>query len=516
MRSTFYGLEIAKTGLFTSQNQLDLTGHNISNVNTIGYTRQRIATAALPPLAENTYINVDRRAVAGRGVETICIDQIRNPFLDYQYRKESSTYTNWSTREQYFGYTEALFNDELEKIDSNSGLTSIFKNFYNSLHALTESPQDKSIRENVRQAGLSLTDSMNYYYDQLVKQQDTLNESVKVGVDEINEIARQIAELNEQIFGYELNGAKANDLRDQRNLLIDQLSALVDIEQSEDSNGQLRIKIDGKTLVRHSSYNQLAVAADVTNNIDGENDLYGIYWADADGNPMTGAGYEVKIRGGAMRGYLDVRDGDMEENMGIPYIVEMLNKACQKVVEQFNEVHRKGYTIPGETNNTSRTGINFFDVPPGGVTDVTAKNFALSADILEDVYNIAASDEPVLDPNSENSSHIGNNKIALELVALIHNTDADGKQDNLDSVYKDLLNKIALELATVKTRAKTQGTVLANVDQQRVSISGVSLDEEMTNLIRFGHSYSAASRMITAIDEELDTLINRMGLVGRS
>ncbi|MGI6152240.1 MAG: flagellar hook-associated protein FlgK [Christensenellaceae bacterium] len=509
MRSTFYGLEIAKTGLFTSSNQLDLTGHNISNVNTVGYTRQRFSTAALPPLAENTYINVDRRSVSGRGVETICIEQIRNPFLDYQYRKENATATGWNMREQYFEYMEALFNDELEKIDTNSGMTSIFKTFYNALYALTESPADQNVRTNVRENALKLTESMNYYYDRLMAQQDTLNETIRVSVNEINEIMVQIADLNEQIFGYELNGARANDLRDTRNVLLDTLSGIADIEFSEDSNGQLRVKLDGRTMIHHTRYNPLAVNDDVPNPVDPTDagiNLYGIYWADADGNPTSEA---VTVRSGAIHGYLSVRDGADSENVGIPYVIEQLNALCAKVAREFNEVHRQGYTIPKDINDTSVNGVDFFDesVP------VTAKNFKLSAAIMASVWNIAASEDPVGYGENE---QMGNNKNALLLTDLIHKTDESGKPVNLDAGYKELLTLISTELGQIHTKAKTQSTMLGHIDQQRISISGVSLDEEMTNLIRFNHAYSAASRMITAIDEELDTLINKMGLVGRS
>jgi len=506
MRSTFYGLEIAKTGLFTAQNQLDITGHNMSNASTVGYTRQRLSTEALPPSVGARFVAEDVKGTAGRGVSTICIDQIRNPFLDYQYRKENAASSRINAKEQYFEYVESLFNNELDEMDKSTGLTNIFKGFYNSLYALTEAPADQEIRANVKQNAIKLTESMNYYYSKLMEQQDTLNESVRITVDEVNEISSQIAELNKQIYGYEMNGAKANDLRDKRNTLLDTLSGIVKIDTYEDINGQLVVKTGGRTLIHHGSASMLAVNKDVENPIGAdEPKLYGIYWADDEGKPTNAA---LEVEGGALKGYLEIRDGNSESEVGIPQVMKLLDEVCEKVVKQFNETHRKGYNIP-QGNDTTRNEIDFFD-PKG----LRAKDMKLSSDIMQDVFNIAVSDMPVSVDGEENDQK-GNAKIALALCDLITKTDADGKPDNLNSKYKEMLSTISLELNHIHTTADSQTVMKAHIEAQRKSISDVSLDEEMTNLVRFNHSYKAASRMITTMDEGLDTIINKMGLVGR-
>ncbi|MDL2238559.1 flagellar hook-associated protein FlgK, partial [Christensenellaceae bacterium OttesenSCG-928-K19] len=392
MRSTFYGLEIAKTGLFVSQNQLDVTGHNISNADTIGYTRQRLATQAMPAGFGGTFIGVDNKSTAGRGVNTIHIEQVRNPFLDYQYRKENAVTKEWATKEQYFEYVEALFNLELDSIDTTSGLTASFEKFYNALYALSESPEDQEIRTNVRTTATLLVDAMNYYYERLISQQDTLNESVRISVLEINSIAQDVAKLNEQIYAYELTGAKANDLRDQRNTLLDTLSGIIDIDTFEDTNGRLVVQIGGRDLVRHSTYNQMAVEKDVPNNIKGEQDLYGIYWADSSGKAVTTM--PVPITSGALKGYMDVRDGDTSGNMGIPYVIDKLNDMCDKVVKQINAVHSTGYTSPSGANGQSVSGINFFYMPDinanAFIEPANASNFKWSGTINSGTYTLQA------------------------------------------------------------------------------------------------------------------------------
>lgn len=504
-RSTFYGLEIGKTGLFVSQNQLDTTGHNMSNASTVGYTRQRVSTEALPPAVGTKFVAEDIRATSGRGVSTINIDQVRNPFLDYQYRKENSQTSCLSTKEQYFTYAESLFNNELDEMDKSTGLMNVFKGFYNSLYTLTEAPADQEMRANVKENAIKLTQSFNYYYSKLMEQQDTLNESVRVSVIEINEISNQIAELNKQIYTFEVNGAKANDLRDKRNLLLDNLSGIVKIDTYEDINGQLVVRTGGRTLIHHGSASQLAVNKDFTNPIEGEPNLYGVYWADAEGNPTPAA---LTIEGGALKGYLAIRDGNSDYEVGIPRIMKLLDGVVEKVVKQVNEVHRKGYNIPTPTE-TTRNGIDFFDP-----NSLRAKDMKVSSDIMTSVMNIAVSDMPV-SVNGEANDQKGNNKIALELVGLITKTDAEGKPDNLNSIYKEMLNTISLELNNIHNNTDTQTLMLSHIDDQRASISNVSIDEEMTNLIRFNHAYKAASRVITTMDEGLDVIINQMGKVGR-
>ncbi len=507
MRSTFYGLEIAKTGLFTAQNQLDVTGHNMSNSSTVGYTRQRLVTKAMPPGYGDTFIAVDRKSTAGRGVNTMFIEQVRNPFLDHQYRNENATTTQWTTKEQHFEYVEALFNNELDQMDVSAGLTSVIEGFYSSLYALVASPSNSPARNSVKENAIKITDSMHLYYNKLIEQQDALNESIRISVNEVNDLVDQIALLNKQISSFEITGARANDLRDQRNVLLDTLSGIMNITVSEDPNGQMVVQVGNKTLIHHDRTKHMVVEKDVPNAIPGEADVYGIYWADADGNST---GRAVEITNGALRGYLDIRDGDSSTNPGIPQVVEQLNAMARKLVEEFNAVHTTGWTLPGTVNQASRTGINFFDV-----AGLTAKTISLDAEILKDASNIACSDMPVLDPTKENNQ-TGNAEILKKLCDLIYKKDDDGRPDNLSGRYKELLNSISLSMSHMHTTSDAQSVMRAHLDQQRKSISAVSLDEEMTNIVRFGHSYSAASRMITAIDEELDTLINRMGLVGRS
>ncbi len=512
MRSTFTGLNIGASGLRMAQINLDLTGHNIANAETIGYTRQRMNTAAIPPASLVQLLASDKRSLTGKGVEPLYIEQIRNPFLDMQYRKENAATQYLNSKEQHYGEIEGLFNTELDKIDQNTNISSVFTSFYKSLYSLTENPADLSIRKNLVENAAKMVDSFNDYAKRLIEKQADMNGCVKTNVGQINDIAESIAQLNEKIYSYELYGAKANDLRDQRNVLLDQLSGIVDMKYYEDLGGKLVVEIDGGTLVNHNNFNKLMTVDNEPNPIAGGPMLSNVYWQDSAGNPT----YKVNPKSGEIKSYMDLCVGNSDDNKGIPHLLGELNKLCQKITKEFNEAHMQGWTLNNGAT-ASQTGIKFFvdASPTHDASGVTALNFAINPDILRDANLIAASDKPVGSATAEGNDQRGNNVNALKLVGLITKKDANGNPDNFDSAYRGIIVSIGIEMASIVRQRSTQEVVQSQIINSRKSMSDVSLDEEMTNVVRFGHSYNAAARIITSMDEVLETLINKVGIVGR-
>ena len=379
---------------------------------------------------------------------------------------------------------------------------------------------------------------------------------------QINELGVSIANLNRQIFGYELTGAKANDLRDERNLLLDQLSELVDIRYSEDSQGYLTVTIGGRELVKGVESYQLTVdprgsanQLDVLANAENAGTQYKVVWADAMGNPSTSPNDVAYIQGGELKAYIDLRDGATENNPGIPYAAELLNDLARLIAKEVNDLHRQGYTMPfteadaigtaanvkiyavdsglllGDTMQTvtaadgtvyyeSMQGINFFDT--GAYNDyskITAGSFQVSSEIKNNVFLIAASSSKVTisgEVNADGSlnQQTGNAENLKRITALYDRKNELGLSDNFQDRLKSLYTSIANEMDEMNTLYASQQTRLLSISQQRQSESSVSLDEEMTNVVRFTHAYNANARVITAIDEELDVLINRLGRVG--
>ena len=510
MRPTFYGLEIAKTGLFISQKGIDVTGHNIANVDTAGYTRQRLALTAIDPYNANFKMRPLVRGLVGGGVQVQLLEQIRDAFLDRQFRTEQANYSRWATRTTGLGYLEPLFDD-----GAGSGIRHSIIRLFNAFDDLVHSSSELELRTITRQAALTMIASLQTTYKSMVTQHTVQNESIKGVADEINSITDSIAILNGAISRFERDGdgmQKANDLRDKRNLLLDQLSALIDIEYSENDKGQLTVTTCGGTeqLLYHTDAYSI-IYTKVNNPITNENDLWELTLGATTLNIDT-------VSGGELKGHLELRDNDQRDNAGIPFFINQLNTLVRALVAEINDIHQQGYTHPN-SGSLSQQGINFFYVGPGGLSEINAGNLRLSDEISESVWNIACSDEQI-DLNDPQNAIAGNQNIAKLLAALIDsNSLPRAVSTGVDSFNGFILSMLA-EFASIanhsKTLTQTLGYNLLNIENSRVSISGVSLDEEMTNLIRYQHAYNGAARVITAYDEALEMLINRMGLVGRS
>ena len=256
---SFYGLEVAKTGLFISQKAINLAGHNISNANTTGYTRQRIVSEAIDPATLVTRFGTATNGTVGGGAQVQSLEQVRDSFLDKELRREYGDGSMWSTRTDALEYIETMF----DETDSSS-LSKSLENFFEAILEFSNEPDSSEIRTNLRQSGITLADTFHNFYQQLTEMQQTQNDSVATAVLSINDILDNISAYNKTIAGYELSGEKANDLRDKRNVQLDELSKLVDIEYNYDSNGYLNISVGGTTLLSHTTVTHLETVANPT------------------------------------------------------------------------------------------------------------------------------------------------------------------------------------------------------------------------------------------------------------
>ena len=502
MSSLFYGLEIARTGLTVSQKAINLSGHNIANANTEGYTRQRLVISSIQPASVNVRLSSISKGSVGGGATVSLVDQIRNDYLDRQFRNQNTRLGYWQVKADEMEYIEMVVNE----LSEDTSISSALADFFQSLSDLAENdPSSKEIRTAVQQNALKMTEAFNQYYEQLVELQNLYNDKMAGTVARINTLLTNIADNNRQIFAYELSGEKANELRDTRNLMIDELSKLIDISVTESEKGEIVIKCGDTVLVNHLSVTTLEAQSDPD-----YNGFYKIY--------PSGSTEELKFSGGELKAYQELRDGDSADNMGIPRIIENLNTLARSIAQEFNKIHREGYTMP--IGGESRNGVNLFAVPT--VVDesgneqedysaITAGNFTLSAEVLESVFNIAASDQKI--DFSAGNTQQGNNRIALAMVTLASKTGLP-VVGNFEEFLKSTMVEVGTESASCKSKAESQQTIVENVQDRRQSISGVSLDEEMVQLISSQHAYSAAARMMTAVDEALDVLINRTGRVG--
>ena len=317
MPSTFFGLNIAYTGLLNSNAAQNTTANNIANVNTPGYSRQQVKQQAANALRVfQTY------GCAGAGVETLAIEQIRDEFYDFRYWNNSAKVGEYSQKQYYMTMIEDYFDD--------SALSPGFKTIFDQmmitgLEELLKNPNDATAKSQFIGYASSLADYFNNLAGNLEKLQKDVNQELKLKVEELNSLAGEIATLNKQINTIELTGVRANELRDRRALLIDQLSEIVDVEVKEmpvyDANDPDRetgahrflIKIaGGQVLVDGSEYNRLQCVARTDyekvhqTDIDG---LYDVYWENGQQFNLYNA-----AMGGALRGLIEMRDGNNSEN----------------------------------------------------------------------------------------------------------------------------------------------------------------------------------------------------------
>ena len=548
MRSTFASINIANTGLNIAQRQIDVTAHNIANANVDGYSRQRYINSAMPAQGYRVQFTPPLRGKEANGVESLSLDQIRDIFLDRQFRNEQTKSTYWDTRSSAMYYVEDVFNS----IDSNS-LDGVMAAFFSAMQELTKNATDEAVRTNAVAQAKKMIDVFHTYDRQLTALMEQQNFMLIEKVKHTNLLLDQLATLNDNIFRFEMGGSIANDLRDKRALILDELSSLMDVAYEYVPFEPPMYNIYGLELSQLKVYAGDSVGEEFENNLlirhfdafhlvleevgDGDNVIYDnlielggefdppfvnvylSYGEDQDGeshngvrlsaiDPDTGEGIEG-YHGGLLQSYLDIRDGKGEnmERTGIPFFLGELNRMVEHFVTAFNAVHQDGWTMPYD-GGTSDAGIDFFNAE-----SLTARTIALSEEILASSFNIAASSEPVT-IDAEGHSQTGNNEIALRLIKEIKEGIIEGLDNSIEGFYKNFLGTVASEAAASNGMRSAQEVLLNGIHTQRTAISSVSEDEEMTNMIRFQHAYSAASRCITTIDEMLDKLINGTGRVG--
>lgn len=513
MRSTFYGLEISRSGLFTSQQGLNLTGHNISNSDTVGYTRQRMVTKSIEPPVNTGLLRSPTKGQIGGGVDVVAIDQIRDKFLDMQYRRENTSRGEWTARTEALQYIEDIFNEP-----SETGINKAIAELFDSFQELAKYPESKEIRSLVRQDAIKLTETMRHYNSQLTQLREEQDTAIGIAVDDINDIIVNIRDLNEQIFKFEVGGDVANDLRDRRNLLLDELSSIIDVDYYETQDGRFRVDIAGMPLVDHVHVNKLEAERMDYNTFDGQ--IYRVKWKDFD--------RDVPITGGTLKGLMEMRDGrgpEYNESMGIPYFMDQLDNLAKAFVKEFNEIHRQGFSLHRQGDMDSQNGYNFFAYDGSqakediDIDKITAANICVAPEIMDSVYNIAMAEEPT---SVDGVPKEADNRIGLQLIGIRAKKDISITLDgeviqigNLEDYTKGIIADLAVESSHSSKMMEGQVILTNSLENKRLSVSGVSIDEEMTLMVQYLHSYSAAARMITAVDEQLDVLINRTGVVGR-
>jgi len=444
-------LIMSAQALLADQGALEVTSNNIANVNTPGYSRE------VPIYNEATPVQLGSLLV-GQGVTLKSIDSIRDRLLELRVIDEQQQNSNAETQLGFLNQVQALFSN------TSQGIGADITAFFNKLNQLSTDPTSIPSRQAVLTAANNLANDFHSTVAQLASIQTNLNQTVVQSVSAINELTTQIASLNLQVGTFKSLGKDAGALEDQRNQLINQLSQLTDVHVTTTEQGVSLTTGNGTALVVGGQ----AFALQTSVNSAGAQEVFSL------GQDITSS-----ITGGQLGGAIAVRDTT------IPSVVSQLDDLAGGIATNFNAAHHAGIDLNGAA------GQDFFSPLVAGPG--SAKNFAV---LISDPKAIAAS--------SDGSP--GSNGNIANLLAVQNQNLPSG--DTPGDAYAGLISDVGNAAAQAQAESQASSLSLQQLKDQRQSISGVSVDEEATNLIRYQHAFAAAARVITVVDQLTQTVIS--------
>lgn len=482
MSNLFSNIEIGRSALMAQRIGVQVAGGNIANAETDGYSRRSIELRA---------DSVQAGDVSIRGVSIDNIRRVESPFLSALHRNELGALGQLETYSNGLENLESIFYVPGEA--SNSTLSNATDEFWGSFNDLANNPESLEMRNILRERGQFLVNTFNDFFDKLEVFRKKLRETIKMKVEEINNIAEKIADLNTKIIIGEEADSGTSGLRDKRDHLVDQLSRSINTKASVTRDGMLSINVGRKMLVHADSYNKLEVKLE-------KDDSDPMAWS-TDSN----SGYDIiqsvklqdseetlAIESGELKGLIDLSDSVINEYL------RGFDQLAAGLVENVNELHKQGIAIDGSTDN------NFFLPDLSGddsSIDGMAGRIKVSEEIVEDPKKIAA---------SSGEGEIGNGQIAAEIVNLREQFTMKSDTVTFDEYFQGMVSQVGIQTQKAAEDLEVQDQMVKQLEQRKDSLTGVSLDDEAVNLIKFQKSYQAAAKYISIIDNMLDTLINKM------
>ena len=541
-------------GVSTNRLSLETVGHNMTNASAPGYSRQRVNQAAT--MADEVYTTAGQQYV-GTGTDALSIKRARDIYADKQFWRENSTLNYYETRRKNYEKLEVVFKD-----NDKTGIQEAMADFYKSWVDMSKEASTTSQRVAILEKAGVLCDRIHKAGKQLQDQIKSEYADLRLNVTKVNELTSQIVELNRAIMSREAAGGSANDLRDARDNLADELAQYMNVSVNEDkASGMYTIVSNGVSMVNGITKLNLTLGPkDADGKVVGiPNKDYGVtdYNIEIDG---TGVLFDP------LTGKLKAKQDSIAEDKG--YMDNLANMAAF-LMTTFNDQHQQG--IGMDQNRT--TGLNFFGdqntlyqfqhnavtgensvtstAYAGGLTNTqtvvggkvhvnvtgtgTATNDTLKGYRLIDALRInqkltapdgerlIASAAWEVDPaNNPVKNGTADGEVAVLLSTLLNQGDASRTvancatgESSLFNYYNNAMTKLGVDASACQTLQKQQEDVLEQVSQWRTETAGVNWDEELTNMIMFQQGYSACSRCLTTMDEMLDKLINSTGVVGR-
>jgi flagellar hook-associated protein 1 FlgK len=460
MSNIWGALDVGKRALLAQQRAIEVTGHNIANVNTPGYSRQRVLLETSDPVSMGTQL-------VGTGVKDAGIQRLYDPFLRAQISSENQRMERWGAQKSGLERVEMVLDES-----TGYGLSQAMSEFWNAWQDLANNPAGSVERAALLAKSEIMTNMFNKINDDLAQIQNDIDIGIEGTIDEINPMAERIADLNQKIAEAERSGKEASDFRDKRDLLVKDLSSMIDIVHFENDDGMITVLISGgRPLVQQVAYWQLTTQLNASG-------LKDVLWDDNSGSTVD---ISSEIDAGKMKGLLYVRD------TSIPDYLTRLNALASEIITEVNALHSTGYGLDESTGN------DFF-------TGTSAASIAVNSNILSDSNLIAASGTQVGVP--------GDNDNAIDIAELEYALKMTGDTTTFADYYNSLVSDVGSDVLSAATTFDHQKAMVTQLETYYMeSISGVSLDEEYVNLVKFQHAYNGAAKLISVLNEILDTLL---------
>ena len=623
MGSTFSGIELGKRSIMAHTDAISTAGHNISNANTEGYSRQRVQLKEFDPLYRPDLERPERAGMIGQGIDVQSITRIRDEMLDQRITAQQNQESYWDTRSKYYTMIEQIYN-EPDEVSVRSNMDK----FWESWQELSINPESQAARQAVVTRGESLSDSIKSKWENLMGVGSLINSDIDSTVKQINSYANQIAAVNSEIVRSRGVGDNPNDLLDRRDLLVDKLSKLANITTDRRDPDEFMVHLDGKVLVQGGVARNFDLVS-LTDN----NGYEKLVWADTR--------EDASVSGGTLGALIELRDVDVRNE------IQSLNTMTMNFSDLVNDVHRNAYGANNVTGldfftqhsfvenvngNFDRNGdglldhsyifrftgtttlnpqeqIGFegvmtFSGPSGNVqvpyhpTDTvetvinrindsngevkayldrnnnlvlkgtTAQNVEnpdfvirhvedsgffltgysgiLAASGADGAYDFARADavdslagaqfavSPVLNPagyievngvikndvksvaaafrDDSGNVNAGDGRAAVEIASIRNTKVMIGHERTLDDYFADSVTNVGLKGEQAENNLKSHMAIMNDLRTMRDSISGVNIDEELSDIIKFQHGYNAAAKFVTIWDSLIDTVINRLGV----
>lgn len=623
MSGTFAGIEIGKRSLMAHNVQIQTAGHNISNADTEGYTRQRVTVATMDPLDRPDLERAERPGQLGQGTIVQSVTRVRDELLDNRIISQTNQESYWDTRDTYYSMIEQIYN-EPDEVSVRSNMDK----FWQSWQELSSDPSSDAARQAVVTRGENLTNSIKQNNMSLLAIQNQLNGDIESSVKQVNDITRQIADINREIVRVEGVGDNPNDLKDRRDLLVEKLGKLINVTVVRSDPDEFLVHTDGQMIVQGG----LARQIDEVTNMDN----FGytkLMWHDTQN--------DATFRGGSLGALVELRDKDVRSEL------QSLDTMTQNFADLVNDVHRNALGknnvtgldffnehpfVENTNGNYDRNGDGAVDssyifrmtgtnalrpqeqiglagtvtlngttgdvrvsyYPTDTVEDVINRindsnaevkayldrnsNLVLKATTANEVgnpdfvirhvedsgmfltgysgilagsgaagaYNWEQADAvnslagaqfavtPIMHPsgylvvnprivsdvqsvaaafaNNQGRADVDDGRAAVEIAAIRNSKMMVGSDRTFDDYFADTATRIGLKGEQAENMLASQNAIMNDLRDLRDSISGVNVDEELADIIKFQYGYQAAAKFITVQDELLNTIINRLGV----